>query len=73
MTEKLSKADITTLGVCINLGETFIQEHPNATAEEYGAKTLEIEEFYKALLEKMNAEVEDYPDPVEIEDYPELL
>lgn len=72
-TEKLSKADITTLGVCINLGDAFIAEKPNATAEEYGAKTVEIDEFYKALLEKMNAEVEDYPEPVEIEDYPEMI
>lgn len=45
-TDKLSKADLTTLGVCINLGDEFMKESPNATAEEFGAKVLEIEEFY---------------------------
>lgn len=55
------------------MGDEFMKESPNATAEEFGAKVLEIEEFYKGLLEKMNAEVEDYPEPVEIEDYPEMI
>ena len=50
---KLTEADITTLGVCIGLGEDFLKDEPNATAPQYEAKTTEIEEFYKPLLEKL--------------------
>lgn len=50
---KLTEADITTLGVCIGLGEEFLKESPDATAPQYEAKTTEIEEFYKPLLAKL--------------------
>ena len=74
---KLTEADMTTLDVCINLGDEFLAETPDATAVQYQEKTVEIEEFYKPLLDKMNEEEGDYPDEVEnievVEDFPEEM
>ena len=40
--DALSAADVTTLGVCIDLGEQFMAENKNATATEYEQKIVEI-------------------------------
>jgi len=69
--EKLTEADKTTLGVCIDLGDQFLEETKNATATDYEVKMKEIQEFYEPLLEKMAGEIEAYPEPKEIEAYPE--
>ena len=74
---KLTEADMTTLDVCINLGDEFLVETPDATAVQYQEKTVEIEEFYKPLLDKMLEEEGDYPDEVDVievvEDFPEEM
>jgi len=73
----LTEADMTTLDVCIGLGEDFLNEEPGATAVQYQEKTVEIEEFYSPLLDKMNGDEGDYPDEVEeievVEDFPDEI
>lgn len=70
--DRLTEADKTTLDVCIDLGDEFLKEATaQSPATEFEVKMAEIKAFYDALEEKMNGDLEGYPEVREIEAYPE--